>query len=159
MVKSRAGIKYDMENNPLEIKTDSEAGSNDQVAVMFKAVRAKLAGSVRLKFTSPAKYMLGKCRDDWTNYPTSFPSNKEKVLRITLTRSEGLRLQLHCNGVEVLNLPISNVTCRFSMWSTYWNRPVTRINFMGSDNASDYYRQGSHGKQESQGKDEQVQGK
>jgi hypothetical protein len=135
-------IDHDLENTPLEIRTNSEVGSGDWVIVYFLTAGEDPAGGVQLRFSSTVKYRLGFCSSDLTPLST-LPATREKVWRITLSRSPSeIRLTLHCNGVEVLNTLISGTTCDESDWSEYWTRDVERIYFASFDKASDYYRPG-----------------
>ena len=134
-------IEWDLESTPLEIRTNSVLGSDDRVDVFFYSAGGESAGAVALYFTSTLKYYLNWCSTSWTNLPVTAPSDTDKVWRITLTRTAGIRLVIHCNDVEVLNTLLSQATCSDSGWSTVWNRDVTKIMFHPSETASDYYRQ------------------
>ena len=129
-------IEWDLESTPLEIRTNSVLGSGDQVWVFFYSAEG-LAGGVHLHFTSTLNYWLSYCTTSYTNLPVTPPSANEKVWRITITRTAGVRVVIHCNEVEVLNTLVSEATC--DTWSTGWNKDVTKIEFSSSDTASDYY--------------------
>ena len=135
-------IDHDLENSPLQIKTNSEVGSNEEVLVKFYTIEENRAGEVALYFSSPPKYNLNYCSlDSATSFPTVLPSETDKVWTITLTRSSGKkRVVIHCNDKEVLNVVFSNTTCSDSRWSTYWS--VKKIRFSTIDTASDFYRPG-----------------
>ena len=83
-----------------------------------------------------------------TDFPVSLPTEVEKVWRITLNRNSGIRLLIHCNNVEVVNILMSDSTCYYSSWSNYWSRTVGKIWFYYpySYIAADYYRAGQTGK-------------
>ena len=132
-------LEWNLESTPLEIRTNSVLGSDDRVDVYFYSAEGESAGGVLLRFTSTLQYYLAWCTY-WTNLPVTPPSATDKVWRITLTRTAGIRLVIHCNDVEVLNTLLSEATCSRSGWSTYWNRDVTKIKFCFPDTASDYYR-------------------
>ena len=134
-------IEWDLESTPLEVRTDNVLESNEEVYVTFFPASKTYAGRVQL-LTSTLQYHLHMCTKTWTNLPVTPPSVADKVWRITLTKTAGVRLVIHCNGVEVLNILISQATCSYSGWSTYWNRDVKKIQFYSSDRASDYYRAG-----------------
>ena len=138
--------EIDLETTPLEIKTDSTIGSEDEVYVYFYTSGRDLVGYVQLRFSSTPEYYIWPCID-WTNFPVSLPTEVEKVWRITLNRNSGIRLLIHCNNVEVLNILMSDSTCSSSSWSTYWSRTVGNVRFWApsSDTASDYYRAGEPG--------------
>ena len=131
--------EWDLESTPLEIKTDSVMGSSDKVAVVLLSGNA-YTGVVYLFFTSPQQYHLSWCTAGNYKFHVNPPSDNDKIWRISLTRTAGVRLVIHCNEVEVLNTLLSQATCSDSEWSTYWSRDVTKIKFTSSDKASDYYR-------------------
>ncbi|KAL5250758.1 hypothetical protein ACHWQZ_G016485 [Mnemiopsis leidyi] len=129
----------DLETIPLEIKTDSTIGSGDLVYARFHTSERDDVGDVSISFSSTPRYCISYCRS-WTNFPVSPPSDVEKVWRITLNRNSGIRLLIHCNNVEVLNILMSDKTCSDYSWSTYWSKNVGKVWFYSSDTASDYYR-------------------
>ena len=129
-------IEWDLESTPLEVKTNSVLGSNERVDVRWGNFQA----GVQLNFASTLQYQLHWCSSSWTNFPVTPPASAiDNILRITLTKTAGIRLVIHCNEVEVLNTVISQATCRDNSWSTIYNIDVTKIQFFG---ASDYYRAG-----------------
>ena len=135
-------INYDLENSPLQIRTNSEIGSNEKVRVWFFNAQDEPAGGVILIFSSPPQYKLGWCNTSYTDFPTTLPSETDKVWTITLTRSSGApSLVIHCNNKEVLNVMLSDSTCSSSDWRDYWSKDVEKIKFL-SHTASDYYRPG-----------------
>ena len=141
-VHKRVQIEWDLQSTPLEIRTNSVLWSGDMVVVFFYSAEEENAGGVYLRFTFTLKYWLSWCSklNTWINLPVTPPSATDKVWRITLTRTAGVRLVIHCNDVEVLNTLLSDATCSDSKWSTVWSRDVTKINFrFPSDTASDYY--------------------
>ena len=138
-------LPLDLENTPLEIKTNSTLGSEDRVWVYFSTTQRQFAGAVRIFFSSTPQYRLYYCSTFWTNFPSNLPSEVDKIWRITLDKTAGIRLKIHCNGVEVVNILISDNTCRDSLWRDYWSGHVEYIYFSPSDTASDYYRAGQTG--------------
>ena len=136
-------IYYDLENSPLQIKTDSLVGSNDSNERVFVVFYngPSMVGGVTLYFSSPPQYLLLKCTSE-TNFPTELPPEDDKVWTVSLNKSEGeIRVTLHCNNTEIFNIVMSDTTCSDSRWSNYWNTAVEKIKFL-SDTASDYYRPG-----------------
>ena len=97
------------------------------------------AGKVIIVFTSTPQYYLYECGDYGTNFPSNLPSEVDKIWRITLNKTAGIRLMIHCNGVEVVNILMSDSTCGYRRWRKYWSRDVEYIEFYPSwDTASDY---------------------
>ena len=136
-------INYDLENFPLQIRTNSVVGSNDKVSVSFRG--SGLAGGVFLSFSSSPQYQLLKCNSQ-TNLPTHLPAEKEKVWTINLARSlDEIRVVIHCNDKQVVNVVLSDTTCDESGFRTYWSKDVQKIFFSSSyDTASDFYRAGKY---------------
>ena len=136
-------IEWDLESTPLEIRTDSVLGSNQMVKVNFYSASGQDAGHVQLYFGFTLQYYLDRCSHSWTNLPVTLPSATDKFWRITLTKTAGVRVVIHCNDVEVVNELLSEPRCSSSWWSTVWNRDVTKIKFYSDrDTASDNYRAG-----------------
>jgi hypothetical protein len=144
-------IYHDLESSPFEIKTDSKLESDDQMKVSFLTSQNNMLGGPYLIFSSVMKYRIYYCTSFYEPLPKQPPSTIDKVWRFTLTRSftktrnSVIRLFIHCNSVEVLNLLLSDTTCSYSKWSEFWTKgPVTRIRHYSGDNASDYYRPGTY---------------
>ena len=118
------------------------------MSVWFYTSGGAEVGGVRIRFTSTPQYLTYRCRTSNINFPVSLPTEVEKVWRITLNRNSGIRLLIHCNNVEVLNILMSSSTCSHSSWSTYWSKTVGKIWFSAPayNTASDYYRAGKTGK-------------
>ena len=110
----------------------------------FFTTQREGAAGVDIYFTSTPRYWLLYCSYS-TNFPSNLPSEVDKIWRITLDKTAGIRLKIHCNGVEVVNILISDNTCDRSDWRKYWSRDVEYIFFLGSDTASEYYRAGEIG--------------
>ena len=142
-------LNYDLEGLPLHIKTDSEAGSDESVVVLFFNDQAKDAGGVRLFFTTPPQYRFEYCTISRTDLPTDLPNETDKIWTMTLHRdSKDRRVIVHCNEEEILNVVLSDASCDDKGWSNKWSREVEKIMFIGSrvDTASDFFRasQGEH---------------
>ena len=135
VLKRNVLIEWDLESTPLEVRTNSVLGSGDEVDVRW----GNFLAGIKLNFASTLQYQLHWCSSSWTNFPVTEPSANDKVWRITLTRTAGIRLVIHCNDVEVLNTLFSEATCSYSGWSKAWSRDVAKIKFPSDDTASDYY--------------------
>ena len=136
----RVFIDWDLENLPVEIKTDSTMGSNDYVLLYFCHELDYCLAGFFIKFSSTPQYKFEYC-SFWNDFPTALPSATEKIWRITLDKSDGVRVKIHCNGELVLNLLLSDETCEFRyLWSGYWSLDVTNIYFPSYDTASEHYR-------------------
>ena len=132
----------DLETTPIEIKSSSKFGSSKTMFVLLYTSEYVNAGSVRIDFEKIPQYRLLRCTEDNTDLPISRLSTRiYSIWRITLTRTAAdVRLQIHCNDVEVLNFLFSDETCPYEGWRDYWLNDVEHIKFSGWDTASDFYR-------------------
>ena len=109
--------------------------------VIFYDTSKRYNAAVEIWFNSIPQYRLPYCSSSYTEFPVTLPSTTDKVWRITLTRSSGVRFIIHCNNVEVLNVLLSDTSCDDSGWSRSWNRETAYIVTFDFDTASDYYRE------------------
>ena len=142
-VERNVWINYDLENSPLQIRTDSVVGSDEIVHVNFYNAQESYVTAVQLFFSHPGQYYLGYCSKSRTDFSTSLPTETDKIWKLTLIRTSDVRLTIHCNNKEVLDVVISDTTCGYSDWSAFWSKDVEKMMFFSSDTASDYYRAGN----------------
>ena len=136
--------EYDLENNPLQIRTDSVIGSDEKVSLLLITPDGIYAGGIIIVFSSPPKFWFGYCTHG-TNFPTDLPTETDKVWQITFTKSSGvIGVTILCNDKQVINMVVSDSTCTRSEWSNRWdiNKTIAKILFQVVDTASDYYRPG-----------------
>eukprot|EP00116_Pleurobrachia_bachei_P010443 sb/3470705/ len=94
-------IPWDMEGTPLQIKTDSKLGSDDQtISVRMADKDRKWSVLMTVKFSSPMQFAMGYCTSYLTDLSVQPPVEVEKVWTITKTE---IALIITCNNVEVLN--------------------------------------------------------
>ena len=115
-------IDFNLEQYSLNITTNSTLGSRDVVVVKFYTSQGVSTGGIILYFYPTPLYRITFCSTVWNYFPTNLPPDNDKVWRVTLTRTSGIRLVIHCNEEEVLNTMISDSTCGDNDWSTYWSR-------------------------------------
>ena len=135
-------VPIDPETTSVEIMTDSELGSGERMQLIFYTSFGYIAGAFNVFFRSIPRYYINYCSSSLTNFPSALPVARDKIWRITLTKTSGIRLQIHCNNVEVLNILLSDTTCGGRDWSTYWDRKIWKMKFTTSDifTAADSYR-------------------
>jgi hypothetical protein len=114
-------------------------GSGGRMRVWFmKGMEKK--GGVDIKTSPSLEYLILECSNSkWTKFSATPPANQDKIWKITLTRIPGIRLTIHCNGVEMVNTTISDSTCGFSRWKMKWEERVDGIMFDDKDTASEYF--------------------
>ena len=132
-------LQIDLENTPLEIRTNVTTEDAKVVATFYNTQR-KQAGGITILLTSPPQYKIGSCTS-YDDFPTDTPTASEKIWRITKTNGTDIRLQIHCNGLEMMSMILSEFTCYDSGgWSEVWERDVEIFRFSYQDTASDFYR-------------------
>ena len=139
-------IDHNLETTPLEIKTDSEVGSNEQVYVRFHNPNDDPAGGIDFRFNSRLQYRLQYCHStdnsSLNDFPDSLPTSTVRVWMVTLDKTSGIRYKIHCNDVEVVNVLLSDSECTgFDEWRKFYSRTPVKFQIIeGNDTASDYYR-------------------
>ncbi|KAL5246747.1 hypothetical protein ACHWQZ_G018833 [Mnemiopsis leidyi] len=145
-------IDYDLETSPLLIKTNSALGSGDILRVYFYNANFTYAGAVGIKFDTIPQFYIRGCTDH-VAFPTALPETLEKTWSFALIKSSesageqaeasgAVRLQIRCNGVEVLSFLISRKTCSDNNLMPYLRGDlshVTKIWFFSGDTASNFY--------------------
>ncbi|KAL5265426.1 hypothetical protein ACHWQZ_G006215 [Mnemiopsis leidyi] len=161
--------KYHLERTPLEVRTDSELGSNDRTTIFFSNSQGHYAGGINLWFGTTVRVWIYDCS---SNSSIDLPvellgTDVDRTWRIALKRGPGMirhqeetgeggekgvsknkgetldpevRLLILCNEVEVLNLLLSSNVCGDSSWRIDYSRTVEEIEFEVYDSASDYFR-------------------
>jgi hypothetical protein len=100
-----------------------------------------VAGGLSIKFSSPVTYQLPYCENSsYKSFPNPPPSTTDKVWRVTVDRSSGIRFKLDCNDVEVLNVIVDDSGCWNTMWKYYYPKTIDGFWISSSDTASDFYR-------------------
>ena len=135
----------DLELTPLEIKTDSALGSGQMVRVWFFSSASEFAGGLEIYFDLTPAYSLNWCGER-VDFSSNLPTDMSKTWRVTLSKTSDIRMQIHCNEVEMVNFVISSNSCSNETWSTFWNRDIAMIRFNSEDTASKYYRINQQGK-------------
>ena len=147
-------VEFDLENSPLQIKTNTEVGTSGSLKVNFFTLSYSYAGSgfgLKLK---PLQYSFIGCLDSYVEFSEDLlPSETEKVWTIFLSRVSGVRrIVIHCNEMEIINFVVSESTCAMADWESKWvTRDVKRIQLIGYSYSSsstateaDYFRAGEY---------------
>ena len=137
------GIPWNPDSETITVTTDSVAGSKaEHVSVFFFDKDGYYAGDVYIHFDTQIQYRIGYCTYRYKPFPVILPTATQKTWTITYNYAER-RLVYYCNGVQVLNVVLSDSTC--TKWSTnsffkdLWERKPTQIQFYYTDVASDSY--------------------
>ena len=130
-------IDYDLEEHPLQIKTDSAVGSDEEVWVQFYTAEWTWFSGISLSFSITPRYYIWYCTSSDTTFPVDLPAELDKIWTITKTATA---LVIECNDVEVLNYLYSEASMASCV--TTLSQDVEKIWFTSiNDDASDAYRQ------------------
>ena len=128
----------DLEEHPLQIKTNSAVGSGEAVYVKLYTAEEVHISTIRLYFSATPQYYISYCISSYTNYPVDLPAEQDKIWTITKTATA---LKIECNNVEVLNLVYSEADTPDDCVAAY-SQDVEKIVFpYYRDTATDEYRQ------------------
>ena len=129
-------IEYDLEENPLQIKTDSVVGSNDKVVVKLYTSEEEYISYIILYFTATPVYLILYCTSSFTTFTVDLPAEQDKIWTITKTATT---LKIECNDVVVLDYTYSEADTPDDCVAKY-SQDVEKIKFWTDDAASDEYR-------------------
>ena len=130
-------VDHDLEKIPLEVKTHSE--TDEEVNInLYDSEGSGPTLVLRIKAAADnSRFLIGSCTKP-TKYSSELPAGKDKIWRIT--KLPGPLVQVHCNGVMVVDFLISDPNCDKSGWEKWFN-DVVRIQFDWHwDSASNFYR-------------------
>ena len=137
----------------LEIKTTRELGTHDQDKLRVQFYRpawdpkfddylsSEVISAIEVAFNHYPTYDIYPCGSG--NITVDLPAALEKIWKITVSgpsSNGGVHVQIHCNCVELVNLEISNNTCRIDYdWRRYFSEPAL-MEFSRHFDQTDYYR-------------------
>ena len=125
-------INANLQQDQLQIMTSFRRGSYKSVFLYFYGDRHwGLAGGVTIWFSSPIKYWISYCKNEYLPFPTTPPTDQHKVWSIHRTK---IGLKIECNGILLVEYNTSQ--CQPVMW----RNEVRQIIFDSSDTASKKYR-------------------
>ena len=134
-------IALNGDSAPLEVKTDSLAGSNNllSLGLYSNPSRESKLGEVAIKFEKTVKYFDSWCSNSWKDLPNFLSNTKENIWRFTLTTSTNESRIHSYHQKKIIPLMEKTACDHKGKMKPYWNRIVTHIAF-NLDTASNYFR-------------------
>ena len=127
---------HDLETTPLQIKTDSAAGSENQFTVFFYTAEEEDSGVVYVRLDDPPQYDIGGCiQSSWTDFPVALPAEQTKIWTIVETATS---VKVFCNEVDVVTYTFSDSSIDECVPT--WSKETAKIKFATYDTASDQFR-------------------
>ena len=114
-------IKHNLDAAPFLIKTDSSIRTGTTLVVWFyRRYSDALPSGIQIEMNSARHIKILKCRNALINFDTELPNDDIKIWRITKTQD--LRLIIHCNEMEMLNIQLSETLCTNfkNNWQKFW---------------------------------------
>ena len=132
-------INHDLEEHPLQIKTSSTVGSEEQVYVKLYTADVEQIGNIELRFYSTLYYTITSCSSGYITADL-LPAEHNKTWTI---RKTATAIRITCNDVLVVNMQYYDYS---SSCATTWSKDVEKLYFSSADTASDWYREKPAGK-------------
>ena len=141
-------INFDIRSTPLQIQTDSEIGSGHMIWPRFFDTATSQLRGISVYLESPPIYSIGYCTSRAEIPLNKLGSNKNRIWTIEL---DSRRVKLSCNGIQIFDYDpqlSDSQDCREN-WSLGASILKFGANSEEMDNASDFYREYTTGKQNS----------
>ena len=117
----------------ISVSTNSVAESGEEVYVYCYDKDGNYAGAVCINFYTEIQYNLGWYKN-YTPFHVTIPVPDEGQRIWTITYNcVTLIVVIHCNGVEVLNMVLSDSVCTKHSWTTYWEQSNGYVYFYNQD--------------------------
>ena len=113
-------IEHNLDKSTLMIRTDSSKRAGSNLAVRFyRESTATSPSGISINIKS-ASYLIFQCRHTWKRFDAALPNDDIRIWKITKTPE--IRLIIHCNDKEVLNIHLSETVCtKFKRnWQNFW---------------------------------------
>ena len=117
-------IRYAWEDLPLEVRTDSEIGSDDEIYFAVASIAHKAFARVVVRMSKIPIFFVQRCKDDTPleNFPNA--RNNKRHWKFHKHGFDGISIE--CNGVVVARLKFAEARseCLLSSWTT------NKVNFI-----------------------------
>ena len=148
--QAQTGIPHSFEKTAIQFKTDivGETGKeiSEQINVDFYESEESLLGGFSVNFDSEKlSYKLNRCQTEKSYpFPDNMPTEAEKVWSVLVTTGAQPSFKCQVNGVEVINVLITEDLCGFSNWRNRWGAEITLVAFFSNHNSFLSYHLGTY---------------
>jgi len=127
-----------METEPLQIKSDSAAGSSNKMYMnVYTAITDDnhngFLSTIQMNYPGPTFHLSGCTGREL--FPVTPPAELEKIWTFTKTATN---FKVECNGLELLDVVFAQSTTK-AVCEKLWSQDVEWINFY-MDSVADQYR-------------------
>ena len=113
-------IDHNLDNSTLLIRTDSSIRAGSVLVARFYQGNTYASPSgIGINMNSES-YVLYQCRHSWRSFDTELPNDDIRIWKITKTPE--IRIIIHCNNMEMLNIKLSETVCTSfkRSWQKFW---------------------------------------
>ena len=146
--QSQTGIPHSFEKTAIQFKTGNagDTGRNEQINVDFYGNDNSMLGGFTVNFDSgKLTYKLNRCQTEkMYEFPENMPTEAEKVWSVLVTTGAQPSFKCQVNGVEVINLLITEDLCGFTNWKDYWGAEIAYVAFVSGQNLFLSYHLGTY---------------
>ncbi|XP_063691572.1 uncharacterized protein LOC134823905 [Bolinopsis microptera] len=132
--QQQTGIPHSFDRTAIQFKTDNEVEDYfEQLDVDFYADKERLGG-LTVNFPSdtynkPDDYLIKNCKNKNSLFPENMPTEAEKLWSILATTGANPSFKVQVNGVEVINLLLTDDTCDYPNWRNFWTQEIELLRF------------------------------
>ncbi|XP_063679905.1 uncharacterized protein LOC134815317 [Bolinopsis microptera] len=135
--QKQTGIPHSFERTAIQFKTDNTVEDLfERLDVDFIAAGKERQGGLTVIFNSrytpekPDDYNIKHCTNNGRIlFPENMPTEAEKLWSILATTGANPSFKVQVNGVEVINLLLTDDTCDYPNWRNYWTKEIETLRF------------------------------
>jgi len=133
MSQAASAIPHSFERTAVQFKTDKVVIKTEELELTFFSGEkrdSKLGGiSVRFNTDQTLTYKIADCQTAYNKFPENMPTEVEKLWSIIVTTGAQPSFKVQVNGVEVINLLLTDDTCTMESWRDSWTGEITHLGF------------------------------
>ena len=129
-----SAIPHSFERTAVQFKTDKVVHKTEELELTFfsgEKMDSKLGGiSVLFNKDNTLTYKIADCQTAYNKFPENMPTELEKLWSIIVTIGAQPSFKVEVNGVEVINLLLTDDTCTYNNWGDSWTvGEITHLGF------------------------------
>ena len=131
--QAASAIPHSFERTAVQFKTDKVVHKTEELELTFfsgEKMDSKLGGiSVLFNKDNTLTYKIADCQTAYNKFPENMPTEVEKLWSIIVNTGAQPSFKCQVNGVEVINLLLTDDTCTREDWSYSWTGEITHLGF------------------------------
>ncbi|XP_063689444.1 uncharacterized protein LOC134822349 [Bolinopsis microptera] len=133
--QQQSGIPHSFERTAIQFKTDNNDDDASQSLDVDFFVEKERQGGLTVNFPSagsgsgPDNYLIKHCKNKESTFPENMPTEAEKLWSIFATTGANPSFKVQVNGVEVINVLLTDDTCDYPNWRNFWTQEIGLLRF------------------------------